>query len=110
MQQRWSTQHYKMMLISIHMCLSNATHQVQVQAKQSKDWAIHVEAFDVGDKVYRISLSNIYKAGKVRIFHVQMSCMRSQQPLHLRLHDVIPAIHLVESCFGTDALIGLPHN
>lgn len=37
----------------------------QIQAKASKDWAVHIEATDVTDKVYRISLSNIYKSGKV---------------------------------------------
>lgn len=46
------------------LCLTR--HNAQVQIKPSKDWAIHIEVLDVSDKVYRVSLSNIYKAGKVR--------------------------------------------
>lgn len=44
-----------------HRCYGGA----QVQVKQSKDWAIHIEASDVVDKVHRLSLSNIYKTARV---------------------------------------------
>ena len=39
---------------------------MQLQVKPDKDWAVHVEVLDVDDKVHRISVSNIYKASKVR--------------------------------------------
>lgn len=40
---------------------------VQIQVKQQKDWALHIDAVDVTDKIHRISLSNIYKPGSDRV-------------------------------------------
>eukprot|EP00892_Ulva_mutabilis_P005258 jgi/Ulvmu1/3103/UM015_0143.1 len=40
---------------------------MQIQVKQHKEWAVHIDVTDVTDKVHRISLSNIYKPGSDRV-------------------------------------------
>jgi hypothetical protein len=42
---------------------------MQIQVKDSKDWVLHIDAQDVADNVFRISLSNIYKDGQKVCVH-----------------------------------------
>jgi hypothetical protein len=39
---------------------------MQILVREEKDWALHIESLDVASKVHRISLSNMYKIGKVQ--------------------------------------------